>query len=73
MEIKTLYKYTRPDGGTTVSPVKPEGEFEENFRLIADEGMALTKDGVNYYDCIDVDSTDGWKEVEYQEEDTGKI
>lgn len=68
MEIKTLYKYTRPDGGITVSPVKPKGEYEENFRLIADEGMALTQDNVNYYGCVDVDSTDGWREVEHQEE-----
>lgn len=68
MKIKPLYKYKRPDGGITVSPVKPEGEYEENFRLIAEEGMALTQDGVNFFACVDVDSTDGWEEVEHQEE-----
>ena len=37
-------------------------------KLIADDGMAVTMDGVELYSCIDVDSTEGWYEVEEQEE-----
>ena len=36
MQIVNLYKYIRDDGGTTVSPVKPNIEYTEMFRLIAD-------------------------------------
>ena len=54
MQIINLYRYTRPDGGVTVSPVKPEGEYEPMYRLVADEGMALTKDGENLTSCADV-------------------
>lgn len=69
MEIKTLYKYTRPDGGTSVSLVKPDGEYTEMARLIADEGKVVTKDGAGFYSCADADSADGWYEVE----DSGAI
>ena len=68
MEIKTLYKYTRPDGGTTVSTVKPDGEYTETFRLIADEGKLLTQDGENMTSCVDTDTVEGWREVEEPEE-----
>ena len=68
MEIKTLYKYTRPDGGITVSTEKPDGEYTEKFRLIADEGMVLTKEGENVCSCVDADSTEGWYEQAAQEE-----
>ena len=64
MQIITLYKYTRADGGTTVSPVKPECEHTELVRLVADEGKVLTKDGENFTSCIDTDTADGWYEVE---------
>lgn len=63
MQIIPLYRYNRPDGGVTVSPVKPEGEYTELFRLIADEGMMLT-DGENFTGCTDTDSLDKWSEVE---------
>lgn len=63
MQIIDLFKYTRPDGGVTVSPVRPEGEYEPMYRLVADEGMALTKDGENLTSCADVESTVGWYEV----------
>lgn len=67
MQIINLYKYTRPDGGVTVSPVRPEGEHEPMYRLVADEGMALTKDGENLTSCADVESVIGWYEVETTE------
>ena len=71
MEIKTIYKYKREDGGTTVSPNKPEGEYSELFRVIAAEGKAVTQDGTTFYSVIDAESTEGWQEVdapEYDEE-----
>ena len=67
MQTINLYRYTRPDGGVTVSPVKPEGEYESMYRLVADEGMALTKDGENLTSCADVESVEGWYEVESTE------
>ena len=63
MSIILLYRYTRPDGGVTVSPIKPDAEYTELCRLIADEGMAITN-GVIITDCIDVDSADGWIDCE---------
>lgn len=59
-----LYKYNREGGGVTVSPVKPNKEYFEMFRLVADEGKALTKDGVELYPCTDAESIEGWYEVD---------
>lgn len=64
MEIKKIYRYEREPGKVTVSPEKPEGEYTKRFRLIADEGKALTLDGENFFDVIDVASTEGWREVD---------
>ena len=70
MQTITLYKYTRADGGITISPKKPdwECEYTEMYRLVADEGKALTQDGDNTFPCVDVKSTDGWYEVEVNED-----
>lgn len=68
MQVITLYKYERPEGGTTISPIKPDVEYTECIRLIADEGKLLTLDGNDTYPCIDVDSIDGWYEIEDQME-----
>jgi hypothetical protein len=62
MEKITLYRYNRPDGGVTVSPVKPSGEFSELFRLVADVGMVLT-DGVNVTTCTDTTEPEKWQEI----------
>ena len=59
-----LYKYKREDGGISVSPIKPAGEYTEMVRLVADEGKMLTKDGVNLHYCKDTDTADGWYEVD---------
>jgi hypothetical protein len=67
MQIIKLYKYTRADGGTTVSPNEPNTEYTEMLRLIADEGKALTKDGKEFTPCVDVDRADGWYEVDEPE------
>ena len=63
MQIITLYRYTRPDGGISVSPIKPNVEYTEMVRLIADEGKALT-DGTNTTTCTDVSSEEGWTEID---------
>ena len=69
MQTITLYKYKRENGGITVSPVKPNCEYTEMFRLVADEGKALTKDGEDLTICIDVESAEGWYEVDAPEEE----
>lgn len=63
MQTITLYRYVRPDGGVTTSPVKPNGEYTEMYRLIADDGKAVT-DGKTTAACIDVSSPDGWTEID---------
>lgn len=68
MQTVILYRYSRPDGGITTSPVKPNGDYTEMYRLVADEGKALTNDGVNFTSCIDVASADGWYEVTASED-----
>ena len=73
MKYIPLYRYERPDGGITVSPIKPEDtEFTEEVRLVADEGKLLTKDGVNTTPCVDVESDEGWYEVEEPEAEKEK-
>ena len=64
MIVKELYCYERETGKVTVSPEKPECDYSLAYRLIADEGKELTKDGENFTTCIDVDSAEGWYEVE---------
>ena len=69
MQIKTLYRYKRADGGITVSPNKPETDiFEICYRLVADDGKILTTDGENLFPCVDVDDIIGWYEVDNPEE-----
>jgi hypothetical protein len=63
MKVVTLYKFTREDGGTTVSKYKPEGEYTEMVRLIADYGKVLKKNGV-VARCVDTKTPEGWVEVE---------
>lgn len=64
MQIIPLYQYKREDGGITESPIKPDVEYTEVLRLVADEGKALTKDGVNTTPCEDVEDIKEWYEVE---------
>ena len=69
MEIKPLYRFLREDGGFTESPDKPDSEdYTTRYRLIASEGKLLT-DGTTETFCIDVDSADGWTEIDAPEED----
>lgn len=64
MQTITLYRYTRPDGGVTVSPEQPdEGTaYELRYRLIADEGLSLTN-GEVFTQCTDTATPDEWQEV----------
>ena len=54
MQTVILYRYKRADGGYSVSPNRPEGEYETRVRLIADEGKALT-DGKVVTQCTDAE------------------
>lgn len=63
MQIINLYKYQRADGGSTVSPMKPDLPYSDMYRIIASEGMLVTHNGVDAYPAIDVDSADGWYEI----------
>ncbi len=65
MQIKTLYRYADERGRTVVLPNRPDGSaYTVACRLIAEEGMAMTKDGIHFFGCIDDDSPEGWTEVE---------
>lgn len=66
MQKITLYRYIRPDGGVTVSTKKPETEYTELNRLIADDGHTLT-DGKTFTYCIDTDKPNLWTEKEETE------
>ena len=62
MQTIPLYRYTRPDGGVTVSTVKPAVEYTELSRLVADDGFMLT-DGETFTACTDTDNPSAWSEV----------
>lgn len=64
MITKVLYSFTRPDGGTTNSLIKPDCEYTERVRIIAEEGMAITNDDENLYTVIDADTAEGFYEVD---------
>ena len=67
MQTIALYKYQREDGGVTVSPIKPDVEYAEMYRLVADESKALTN-GIITTPCVDVESIEGWSEIDAPEE-----
>ena len=63
MKKVTLYRYTREDGGVTVTPNRPKtAGYTIKHRLFSDECMTLTN-GQIVASCIDVDSIDGWSEI----------
>lgn len=68
MQKITLYRYTRPDGGTTNTPVKPDCEYTILYRLVADEGKMLTNKKDTTF-CIDTETPDEWNEIENEEQD----
>lgn len=72
MQTITLYKYTRENGGTTVSPIKPECEHTEMVRLVADDGKILTN-GEVVTSCVDTDTAEGWWEIDAPEEPADEV
>lgn len=62
MQTIPLYRYTRPGGGVTVSNLKPDTEYTELSRLVADDGFILT-DGETFTACTDTDNPSAWSEV----------
>lgn len=73
MQIIPIYKFIREGGGVTVSPIKPENtEYTEMQRLIADEGKILTN-GEKQTSCADVESVDGWEEIDAPKPDIPEI
>lgn len=69
MQTKPLYKYTRADGGVTISPTKPDVEYTQMYRLIADEGSEITNGQITTT-CIDVVSFEGWHDADDEITDT---
>ena len=67
MQIIPLYKYERENGGTTVSPIKPNCKYTEMYRLVADEGKALTNGDI-ITSCVDAESTEEWVEIDEPKE-----
>jgi hypothetical protein len=63
MKIGKVYKITRKSGGVTITTHKPFCEYEELIRLIADEGKLLTNGEITT-PCVDVESADGWCEID---------
>ena len=63
MTIIPLYKYIRPDGGTTVSIKDPGFSCKTLSRLIADEGKILTNGEIET-PCVDTEYTFLWQEIE---------
>lgn len=67
MQVVKLFRYTRANGGITISTKRPQVEYTELFRLIADNGKALT-DGKVMTPCIDTEDVNIWTEIEISEE-----
>ena len=67
---KMLCKSERKCGGYTVSLVKPEGHYQVRWRLIAEEGKAITN-GKTTVTVIDVQTRkecDEWTDCDLPEE-----
>lgn len=69
MQVKRLYRYARPDGGITDSITRPNCEYIDRVRIIADDGKALTN-GETVTTCVDTDTAEGWWEIDAPPEET---
>ena len=69
MQTIQLYNFNRPDGGMTVTPVRPsEAGFRTDYvRLVADDGKIIT-DGEIVTCCVDVHTDDAGRWTELAEE-----
>lgn len=72
MQKKTLYKYKRKDSGVTVSTEKPDCEYTETYRLIADEEKILTEGDI-FAPVVDTDAPDIWTEIDAPAEEKTEI
>lgn len=63
MKILKAYKYIL-NNHSVVSINKPKTEYTTLYRLIAGEGKMLTLDGEHLTPVIDVESIEGWYEVD---------
>lgn len=63
MQTIILYKYTRADGGTTTSTTMPDVEYTLMYRIAAEDGYMLTKNGKDLFYCVDVENKEGWYEI----------
>lgn len=71
MQTRNLYKYETADG-YAVSPNNPGSAYTGMYRMIADEGKALTKDGgLNCAGVVDIPEADLalWREIDAPTED----
>lgn len=63
-----LYRY-KAEGSVIDSLHKPDCEYTERVRIVADEKKRITKDGVTLYAVIDADSAEGFYKVDAPEEE----
>lgn len=63
MQIKPLYKYARADGGIIITPIQPDAVYTQLYRLVAEDGSEITSGEITTT-CIDVESYDGWHDVD---------
>ena len=68
---KMLYKSERKGGGYTVSLIKPEGSYQLRWRLIAEEGKAITNGEqiVTVIDVIHRKDCENWTDCDLPEEE----
>ncbi|MBE6547925.1 MAG: hypothetical protein E7667_03480 [Ruminococcaceae bacterium] len=68
MTVKILYRYKREDGGVSVTPIEPDQEYTVLFRVIADDGKCLVRDGEVQGCVIDTEYPEGWSEIDIPNE-----
>ena len=67
---KMLYKSERKGGGYTVSLIKPEGSYQVRWRLIAEEGRAITNGEIitQAIDLLHRKDCEAWTDCDLPEE-----
>lgn len=63
MKMIPLYKAKKSDGSISITLTKPEGEYTQMVRIVADSGMSLTANGIQKFPIVDTESTEGWREI----------
>lgn len=65
MKKEILYKYTRPDGGVTVSPEKPKKtQYTEIYRIVSEDKKILKHRIEEDTKVADVEDDSEWIEIE---------